>query len=380
MINSMSILPIRITLLRLIASMVTTVVISGTVYVSVYNYWQDTNMKTNHKRNRITRLAKIKERKSELEKFKQFGRNDKNNDKNNKIQKYDGQINDRTWIKIDQLPPSADSILEIITQDRNNTLQFSYKENASVIFARMIINGEVSYYLTVYPGRNGKAHRSINDYIDPNRYETVASNPVTQFINNTAQSDFTGAVLKDNQPREPLYTSDNDSADKFTRTIGDDINNEAIDHNHDRIVLFVIRPIHIKDQDRKFDNPTFIQDEIYRRLYNSVIDRRGEGNVSVDDYYVQPIEIIAHDPTQQPTNKPMIYEATNLSVDQHIFDANFIPIDSALKKVRRAQTDVKSSRIKRAMWGMDGKKRAFAISEPNLRQFLTDTIDKDGSE
>jgi hypothetical protein len=298
---------------------------------------------------------------------------------NNKSGEYDGQINDRTWIKIDHLPPSLDSVLEIITEARHNKLQIAYKENASVIFARMIINSEIYYYLTVYPGRNGEAHRSINDHIDPNRYDTIASNPVTQFINHTRQSDFTGAVLKDTQPREPLYTSDSDSADKFTRTIGDDINNEAIDHNHDRIVLFVIRPIHIKDRDRRFENPTSIRGKSLRRVYNSVIDRRGEGNVSVDDYYVQPIEIIAHDLTQQPTNKPMIYEATNLSIDQHVFDTEFIPIDSALKKVRRAQTDVKPSRIKGAMYGMDGKKRAFAISEPDLRQFLADTIDKDGS-
>lgn len=73
-------LPFEVTVLRLIAAMVITVIITGTVYVTVYNYWQDITMKTKHKRSRISRLAKIRDRRTELEKFKQFGENDENDE------------------------------------------------------------------------------------------------------------------------------------------------------------------------------------------------------------------------------------------------------------------------------------------------------------
>lgn len=312
---------------------------------------------------------------------------------NNKNNKNDGQFHDRTWVELDQSRRSKDGIFKLQTRSRHNKIGTDGKQNGSTIYAQASIADEYSEWLTVYPDSRGMPHRDINDYFDETSYSYVTTDPLSYFIDNSRGSNYLTAELYDNHPRAPLNTADsvtdNRNDQMLEHTIAYDIKEEFSKKKGDHMVATIIRPITIKARDSKIENTASLEGKIGNILSKLLLDRRCEGvginseNTERDDsmdkgYYVQLIEIIGKKPRQQSPDNPVIEEGTNWSGDKHDFDVETTPLNKSLKKLRRAQTDIRSSRIRWAIPYVDYKKRAFAVSQSDLKLFTMHEIDDNG--
>lgn len=296
-----------------------------------------------------------------------------------KINKYDGYIEDRTWIQINQSRRPVDAIFGTVTQGQHNKPQKADGKRASIIYVQSSIGEEYYEWLTIYPDSTGLPHPEIKDFFSKNSYCIANTDPLFYFINSSEKSNYLTASLYDEHHRTPLEVSESTASNTFREhTISHDIQNICRQSNYDHLVATVIRPIVIRNREPKIETISSLEDRVERFLRSKLLDKRCEGNATTDDYYVQLYEVIARDSNQQRPDAPAIAEATDWSTDGHNFKVEYISSDKSLKKLRLAQTDVRHSRIRWLLPSIDHKKRAFAVSESNLRQFISDVVEKDG--
>ena len=309
---------------------------------------------------------------------------------NKNSNKYDGQLHNRTWVRLEQSRRSDDGIYRLLTQARHNRLRNANRKNGSAIYVQASINNEYSEWLTSYSNDRGKPHRDIKDYFNEKSFSHAKSDPLSEFVNNNNNdANYMAASLYDTHPRDPLDTvdsvSDNDN-ESLERTIANDIKSGFATKNSDHLVATIIRPITIRPRSPKVKLPSSLEDKVRNRLARLLLDRRCEGvgigepdEEEADEinkgYYIQFIEIISTNNHQQTPDGPVIEEALNWSTDKHHFDAEFIPVNKGLKKLRRAQTDIRKSRIRQLIPHLDHKKRVFAVSKSDLKLFTAHKID-----
>jgi len=308
---------------------------------------------------------------------------------NKNSNKYDGQLHDRTWVQLNQSRRSDNGIWRLLTQSRHNRLRNADQKNGSAIYVQASINNEYSECLTVCSNDRGKPRRDIKDCFNESSYTYSNIDPLFEFIKNNEESNYMAAALYDNHPRSPLYTVDSvlDGENKnLERTIANDIKSGLADKNSNHLVATIIRPITIRPRNPKVKRLSSLEGKARNVLAKIFLDRRCEGkgigepnekeaHETDKGYYIQLIEIIAINNHQQTPDSPVIEEALNWSMDKHHFDSEFIPVNKGLKKLRRAQTDIRKSRIRQLIPRIDHKKRSFAVSESDLKLFTAHKID-----
>ena len=308
---------------------------------------------------------------------------------NKNSNKYDGQLHDRTWVQLNQSRRSDNGIWRLLTQSRHNRLRNADQKNGSAIYVQASINNEYSEWFTSYTNDRGRPHRDINDHFNKNSFSHAKSDPLDEFVNDNKDANYMAAALCDKNPRSPLYTADSvldDDNERLERTIANDIKSGFATKNSDHLVATIIRPITIRPRSPKVKLPSSLEDKVRNRLARLLLDRRCEGvgigepdEEEADEinkgYYIQFIEIISTNNHQQTPDSPVIEEALNWSTDKHHFDAEFIPVNKGLKKLRRAQTDIRKSRIRQLIPRIDHKKRSFAVSKSDLKLFTAHRID-----
>lgn len=294
-----------------------------------------------------------------------------------KVSLHDCIVEKRCFITYEGgLDPTDQGVWCLHTCGNQNGLHTVDNQNASGIISTTNIDGRTTDWIAVYPDESGQPHKEINDYLD--RTPTGSGgDPVSHFFNKTAGKNYLAALHYDTHPREPLQTTnstENSSLREHTAhwSVKQAINESPYDHFY----LTVFRPLVISSSTPQTDNRDGIWDTVFWPFTRKVaLDRRAEGELTGRDYYVQLYEVIAYDSTQSPPSRPAIAEATGNSTPNHNFDWEFVSVDSTLKKLRREQTDIRQSRIRRLLPKYDGKKRARAVSEDELRQFTTEILD-----
>ena len=299
---------------------------------------------------------------------------------NKKENKYDGRIDRRCWIKSSGLSQDNNGTHLAITQGRHGGLQNAHYSDGSAVIVFKIINNKVEKFTTAYPF-NGNPHRENVDYFDdPNQISNF--DPIGDFVRNSQKSNYRVATLKDLNPRAPLKVEhpENKAAsqnqereyvsDTKEHTIAHDMCIDCKRSEYDHLIVAVIRPIVISDPNLKPDTSSgFFDTVIFPALRKRWLDRRGEGNITNNDYYVQLTEIIGYDDTQKEPTIPAISQATDWCNNKHNFAPEFIDETKAINKLRSCQTDVRHSRVRFWLPNMDNKKRAMAVSESQLKQF-----------
>jgi len=289
--------------------------------------------------------------------------------------KLDGQLISRDFVSIDRLAAGEDGIWRVISEGRHTRPQNANQNNASAVYAHTSINGKSTDWVTVHTDPTGQPHDETHDCFDRKPSFSNGSDPLTYIINNSGKSEFKAASLYDTQPREPLKVRyDPPDPSSRTHTILHDIRRRCADSDSDHLFIAVMRPIVIEDRDTEIEDPEGPwETSMYPGVRYLTLDRRAEGNATADAYYLQLTELIAHDADQEPP-RPAISEATDWSTSRHNFKWEFVSTNSAVKKMRRAQTDIRHSRLR---WPtpVDHKKRAIAVSKPDLRHFTTLSID-----
>ena len=294
--------------------------------------------------------------------------------KRNTGSKLDGQLTSRDFLSIERLPPEEYGIWRVVSEGRHSKPQNADQHNGSAVYAHTYIDGRPTDWVTVHTDPTGQLHDETHDNFNRDPSFTNGSDPLTHIIDNSRKGEYKAASLYDTQPREPLevrYDPPNPSSRKHT--ILHDIRRRCADSDYDHLVVAVMRPIVIDERDTAVDEPEGIfETTIYPAVRHLLLDRRAEGNATPDAYYVQLTELIAHDADQEPL-RPAISEATDWSTSRHNFEWEFVSANSAVKKMRRAQTDIRHSRLR---WPtpVDHKKCAMAVSKPDLRHFTTLTI------
>jgi hypothetical protein len=308
---------------------------------------------------------------------------------NKNSNKYDGQFYDRTWVRLNPSRRSDDGIWRLLTQARHNRLRNADQKNGSAIYVQASINNEYSEWFTSYTNDRGRPHRDINDHFNKNSFSHAKSDPLDEFVNDNKDANYMAATLCDKNPRSPLYTADSvldDDNERLKRTIANDIKGGLINKNSNHLVATIIRPITIRPRSSKVKRSSSLEDKTKNGLAKLFLDRRCEGKgigepdeEEADEtdkgYYVQLVEIIATDDHQQFPDNPLIEEAINWSTDKHNFGAEFISLNKGLMKLRRAQTDIRESRIRQLIPRVDYKKRSFAVSKSDLKLFTAHKID-----
>lgn len=296
---------------------------------------------------------------------------------------YDGPLDRRCWIKICGLSQDDNGIHKSITRGRHGGLQNAHNSNASAVVVFRVVDNTLEKLVTCYPHR-GKPHREVVDYFrDPDPVANLEL--IGDFIQNSDKSNYRVATLKDHQPREPLEVehlenkntnqkrkSEREASDE-EHTIGHDICIDCKESEYDHLIVAVIRPIIINDAGLKPDTSSGIFDTmIFPWLRRRVIDRRSEGNITDNDYYVQLTEIIGYNDIQEEPTTSALAHATDWCDNKHNFTPEFINERKAIKKLTRCQTDIRHSRVRFWFPTFDCKKRAMAVSESQLKQFTMD--------
>jgi hypothetical protein len=293
---------------------------------------------------------------------------------------------DRCWAVIDgSLAPENKGAFNLYTCGNHNGLSTADRKNASALIVTTHIGDQITDWMTVYPDIDGKPHKEITDYIGQRPRDAGDNNPMTEFFSQTNGKDYRGVLHYDTHPRDPLDTtsdaSDNNNTNNNNNvlrehTIRSAINRAARDSEYDHYIGIAIRPLVIDKEDVLIEEPEGIWETVvWPMVCRYILDLRGEGELTGDDYYIQLYEIIAYDDSQQPPARSAISEANANTTSNHNFETEFVSPQTVLKKFRRAQVDIRQSRLRRVIPIFDGKKRARAVSVQDLRQFTTNIID-----
>jgi len=295
----------------------------------------------------------------------------------------DCPVEDRCWTRYEGgIDLSEKGVWQLYTRARHNALFKANKKNASAMMATTNIDGETTDWLTVFSDEDDEKrihHEEITDYLTRRPSDAGTKDPISEFFVKTEGAEYQGVLHYDTHPRKPLQTDTEASEqDNNVRehTLASDTARFARESEYDHLIVTVIRPLVISERDTSIDEPEGIWETVcWPAIRKYALDCRPEGELTGNDYYVQMYEIIAYTDTQQAPSRPAIAEATANLSSKHNFEYEFVSVEMLLKKLRRAQTDVRQSRTRRMIPKLDGKKRARAVSKQDLRQFLMHTID-----
>lgn len=292
----------------------------------------------------------------------------------------DCPADDRCWIRHEGgIELTEKGACQLYQRGIHNGLSTTAKKNASAMMVTTVIDGVINDWMTVYPNEKGEPHEEFTDYFKNRTVARESQTPMAEFFSRTKGKSYQGVLEYDSNPRAPLETDSGKTEDLDSpreHTIRFDLCRAARESKHDHFLAVVIRPLVILNIDRSIEDPEGMYETVaWPMMCKYILDRRGEGEFTEDDYYVQLYEIIASDDSQKAPPMSAIAKANANTTSNHNFNPESVPLQMLLTKFHRAQVDIRQSRFQRLIPKADGKKRARAVSARNLVQFTTNVTD-----